>query len=66
MSTEILLHASTIINRPILEVFNYVGDPQHLPEWVPFYSSARPAYPMGVRKGQEFRAFSPCFGRWVL
>ncbi|HEX3678233.1 MAG TPA: SRPBCC family protein [Galbitalea sp.] len=56
MPTELLISASVVIDRPILDVFKYIGNPEHLPEWVPFYSKAGPANPAGVTSGDHFRA----------
>lgn len=44
MPTDSLVSAQIVINRPIMEVFDYVADPNRLKEWVPFYSDVHP-YP---------------------
>src|SRR5438874_140677 len=33
--------ASIVIDRPILDVFSYVCDPERLIEWVPFYTNIK-------------------------
>src|SRR5688572_4422497 len=41
MSSETLMTGSVVINSPLLEVFDYVANPDHLPEWVPMYSQVK-------------------------
>jgi hypothetical protein len=60
--------ASIVIDAPILEVFDFVADPRHLPEWVPFYS-ATSGYPYErARRGDYFEAtlsiFPPVLNRF--
>jgi uncharacterized protein YndB with AHSA1/START domain len=36
MSSETLTSATVIIDAPILEVFDYLADPDHIPAFIPF------------------------------
>jgi hypothetical protein len=41
MASETLMTGSIVIRSPLLEVFDYVADPDNLPEWVPLYSDIK-------------------------
>jgi hypothetical protein len=56
VSAANLQSLSVIIDSPILEVFDFVGNPDRLPEWVPFYSAIRPSFGGVARVGDEFAA----------
>lgn len=51
MSSDTLLSSSIVIDSPLLEVFDYVADPEHLPEWVPFYSEIQRDHASAIRRG---------------
>jgi hypothetical protein len=50
------LRATTMIDAPVLEVFDYIASPGHLPEWVPFYSAVEPTGGDTPQKGSAFVA----------
>lgn len=56
MSAETLLSGSVIIDSPILEVFDYIANPDHLPEWVPFYAGIEPTFGGVPDRGSRFTA----------
>ena len=50
--------ASVLIDRPIMDVFDFVRDPQRLPEWVPLYSDVQLErdFFQGSAEGKSFSA----------
>jgi TIR domain len=57
MVSESLMAASIVIRSPLLEVFDYVANPNNLKEWVPLYSHVSDAeHIVRVSKGDQFRA----------
>lgn len=63
------LTAQTLIQCPILEVFEYVTDPDLLPQWVPLYTQVKPlkqTQPGCLTRGDSFEAtlgfFTNMFG----
>jgi uncharacterized protein YndB with AHSA1/START domain len=56
MATETFLSASVIIESPLLQVFDYVANPDHLPEWVPIYSDVEPRFGRPAETGDSFNA----------
>jgi uncharacterized protein YndB with AHSA1/START domain len=72
MSNEALMTASVVIDAPLLEVFDYVSNATHLPEWIPFYSGIdirEAADQKRVRSGDRFTAtlsmLPPAFTRFA-
>jgi hypothetical protein len=68
LSSEILLQASVMIDRPILDVFNFVRDIKAHEQWIPFYSNicfhdepddapdTTPGTVRFLKKGEYFKA----------
>jgi hypothetical protein len=48
--TETIFSGSVIINRPILEIYNYVADVHALSEWFPFYTDVTKTTPRSGSK----------------
>jgi len=65
--TDIIFRGSIIINRPILEIYNYVEDVRRISEWYPFYADVEvPSHQpvAGVLRFRATLAFKP-FPIWM-
>jgi hypothetical protein len=51
-----LVSATVVIDSPILEVFDYIANPSHIPEWGPFCTGVEPNFQDVPEKGTRFVA----------
>jgi len=47
--------ATIMIRRPLIEVFNFVADPENFTLWQPFVLEAKLTSPKPIRKGTTYR-----------